>query len=234
MNQGVWLRVVKRVVLWALIGVVLLQVWFFACLGWWTYFNPSSTRFMQIRLSQLRDKNPTATLKHQWVDYSLISPTIKRAVIAAEDGRFLQHGGVDWDAIEKAREKNERRGKVTHGGSTISQQLAKNLFLSSQRSYVRKGQEMVITFMMEFLWTKKRILEVYLNSVEWGNGVFGVEAASRYYFGVSSNQLNQTQAARLAAMLPAPRYFDTHRGSPTLERRTEVIAVRAYQVAIPK
>ncbi len=227
-------RVLRRVLLWALIALLALQAWYLGCIVWWSYVNPSSTRFMQIRLSELREKKPDATLQRQWVDYNRISPNIKRAVIAAEDGKFLEHNGVDWDAIEQAYQRNQRRGHVTHGGSTISQQLAKNLFLSSQRSYVRKGQEFVITLMLEGVWSKHRILEVYLNSVEWGNGVFGIEAAARHYFGTSAANLSPSQASQLAAMLPAPRFYDRNRGSGTLARRAATIEARMYQVAIPR
>jgi monofunctional biosynthetic peptidoglycan transglycosylase len=229
-----FLRYLRRAVLVFVILLLVVQLWFFSCVVWWKFVNPSTTRFMEIRLSQMREKNPKAQLQHAWVPYEKISSHMKRAAVAAEDTRFTQHFGVDWEAIEKARERNDKRGRVTHGGSTITQQLAKNLFLNSQRSYVRKGQELIITWMIEAVMPKRRILEIYLNVVEIGNGVYGVESGSRYYFGVSASQLDVGQAARLAAMLPAPRYFDRNRGSESLDRRAEVVLVRMNQVAIPK
>jgi monofunctional glycosyltransferase len=176
---------------------------------------------------------------HQWVPYARISDHLKRAVITAEDSRFAEHEGVDWEAVAKAYEHNERvsnekdaartaagkrqRARIK-GGSTITQQLAKNLFLSGERSYLRKGQELAIAYMLEFWMTKQRILEVYLNVIEWGNGVFGAEAAARHYFGVSAAQLGPSQAAQLAVMLPNPRFYDTRRGSPYLARRSAAVA----------
>ena len=154
-----------------------------------------------------------------WVDYARISPNLKRAVVTSEDARFLEHEGVDWEAMQRAYHDNLRRGRPARGGSTISQQLAKNLFLSSRRSYLRKAQEVVITFMIEALWDKRRILEVYLNVVEWGDGIFGAEAGARHYFGVSAAALDPEQAATMAAMLPSPRFFDRHREAPFLGER---------------
>lgn len=201
-------RTFKRLIIWALIFILLLQVWFFAQLLWWKWNNPVITSFMSIRLNELKEKNPHAKLQHQWIEYNNISIHLKRAVIAAEDGKFLQHDGFDWEGMEHALKKNQQRGKRTAGGSTISQQLAKNLFLSPSRSYIRKAQEAVITLMLEFLWDKQRILEVYLNVVEWGNGVFGAEAGARRHFGISAAQISAPQAARMVVMLPNPRKFE--------------------------
>ena len=156
---------------------------------------------MRQQLSALREKNPNATLQHQWVPYNRISPNLKRAVIASEDANFAEHEGVDWNALEKAYEKNNKKRKVVSGGSTITQQLAKNLFLSGSRNYLRKGQEMIIAFMLETVMSKERILEIYLNVVEMGRGVFGAEAAARHYFNTTAARLNPAQAARLAVML---------------------------------
>ncbi|HUW80821.1 MAG TPA: monofunctional biosynthetic peptidoglycan transglycosylase, partial [Acidocella sp.] len=144
----------------------------------------------------------------------------------------------DWNAIRDAWIKNhnlrdERLHRVI-GGSTITQQLAKNLFLSPQRSYVRKAQELVITFMLEGILGKRRILEIYLNSVEWGEGIYGAEAASQHYFHVPAARLSSWQAARLAVMLPAPRFFQKHLYGPYINSRTGVIASRAYAVQIPR
>jgi monofunctional biosynthetic peptidoglycan transglycosylase len=168
-----------------------------------------------------------------WVDYGRISANLKRAVIASEDGRFVEHDGVDWEAMQKAYRDNLRRGHTARGGSTISQQLAKNLFLSSRRSYLRKAQELIITFMIEATWNKRRILEVYLNVVEWGDGVYGAEAGARHYFGLPSSALDQDQAARMAAMLPAPKFFDRHRDSGYLEQRSQTIQKTLPYAQIP-
>lgn len=206
-----------------LCAVLLLQFWYFAHVLWWTRADPDSTAFMRAEQVRLRLSQPQAALKHRWVPYDRISPALKRAVIAAEDANFSEHDGVDWDAIERAYDQNLIRGRVVRGGSTISMQLAKNLFLSGERSYPRKAQELVITYMLESLMSKRRILEIYLNVAEWGVGVFGAEAASQHYFGVSAAQLGPAQSARLAAMLPRPRFYDRNRGSVALARRASMI-----------
>jgi monofunctional biosynthetic peptidoglycan transglycosylase len=227
------LRTVKWTLV-ALIGAVLLvQLWFFAQVVWWAKFNPSQTAFMEMRLDGLREKNPAAKLEHQWVPYERIAPSLKRAIVAAEDMKFLDHEGFDWEGIQKALEKNRKRGKIVAGGSTITQQLAKNLFLSGDRTWWRKGQEAAITLMIEIVWSKRRILEVYLNVIEWGNGVFGAEAAARRYFGVSAAQLSPEQSARLAAMVPSPRRYDRLRETPYLAERTAIILGRMNAAQIP-
>ena len=223
----------KWIFLGPLIAVLLLQLYFFLQICWWTQFNPSSTSFMREQLAILREKNPKATLKHQWVPYQRISNHLKRAVVASEDANFADHDGVDWVALEKAWEKNNRRHKVVGGGSTITQQLAKNLFLSGSRSYLRKGQEMIIAFMLEAVMSKERILEVYLNVVEYGRGVFGAEAAARHYFRTSAANLSPSQAARLAVMLPNPRYYDRVRETNYLVRRTALIQRRMNSAELP-
>jgi len=227
----------RRFLLW-IVGlplalVLLLQLWYLAHIVWWVKFNPSSTAFMRAQLERLQEKNPKAQLQHQWVPYHRISPHLKRAIIAAEDANFAEHEGVDWEALQKAYEKNAKKGKVVSGGSTITQQLAKNLFLSGQRSYVRKAQEMVITFMLEAVMDKRRIFEIYLNVVEWGNGVFGCEAASRKYYGVPAASLGPAEAAKLAVMLPNPRYFGRHLDSNYLARRTMLIQTRMNSADLP-
>lgn len=181
----------------------------------------------------LQEKNPNFRLQHKWVPYDRISNNLKRAIIASEDSNFSEHEGVDWDALQKAYEKNTKKRKVVAGGSTITQQLAKNLFLSGDRSYLRKAQELIITYMLEFLMDKERIFEIYLNVVEWGVGIFGAEAAAQHYFGVSAANLAPGQAARLAVMLPNPRFFDRHRGSGYLARRTSVILRRMGAAELP-
>ncbi len=197
-----------RLIKWLLVLVLFYQLWIFAHLLVWKWINPQETSFMSIRLEELREKNPSARLRHHWVDYEQISSHLKRAVVAAEDDRFMDHHGFDLQGIKKALEKNERKGQAVAGGSSITQQLAKNLFLSPSRSYLRKGQEALIALMIELLWDKRRILEVYLNVVEWGSGVFGAEAASRHYYKVSAAQIGQSAAARLAVMLPNPRKYE--------------------------
>jgi monofunctional biosynthetic peptidoglycan transglycosylase len=181
----------------------------------------------------LRQKSPKAGLRHRWVPYERISIHLKRAVITSEAARFSEHEGIDWDAVEKAYETNLKRGRPAKGGSTITQQLAKNLFLSPERSYLRKGQELVITYMIEALWDKRRILEVYLNVVEWGEGIFGAEAAARYYYGVPAAQLGVEQSARLAAYLPNPKRYGRVRSGPYLDRRTADIARYMSDAIVP-
>jgi len=211
----------------------LYQVWLFAHVCWWVKFNPSSSSFMQSRLVDMQGKNPKAALRQYWVPYSRISDNLKSALIAAEDAKFVDHEGFDWEGIAKAYEKNLRKGKIVAGGSTISQQLAKNLFLSTKRTPWRKVEEAVITLMLEAVMTKKRIFEIYLNVIEWGNGVFGAEAAARHYFQVSASQLTPEQAAILAAMVPNPRYYDRHREARGLMLKTEIILSRMNDVEIP-
>ncbi len=231
------LQVGAKLMLWAaglaLLALCAYQASIYLRVWWWVEHNPRSTSFMDRRLEALRDQEPGANLKQVWVPYGRIAQNLKLAVIAAEDTAFVEHEGFDWKGIEKAFEKNQKKGKVVAGGSTITQQLAKNLFLSGERSYVRKAQEAVITWMLEERMDKDRILEIYLNVVEWGNGVFGAEAAARHYFGVPAAQLSREQAARLAAMLPNPRFYDRNRTSAYLARRVPVILARMKQVEAP-
>ena len=211
----------------------LYQVWLFAHVCWWVKFNPSSSAFMDTRLEIMQGKNPDAELRQQWVPYARISDNLKRALIAAEDARFVDHVGFDWEGIQKAYEKDLKKGKIVAGGSTISQQLAKNLFLSTRRTPWRKMEETMITLMLEAVMDKERIFEIYLNVIEWGNGVFGAEAAARHYYQVSASQLSSDQAAKLAAMVPNPRYYDNHREAPGLLRKTDIILARMNDVEIP-
>lgn len=218
------------------IGVVFLyQLWIFGHVVYWNFYDPASSAFMQDRLDGLQEKNPkvTVTLRNQWVPYERISPNLKRAIIAAEDGKFLEHEGFDFEAIQKAYEKNLKKGKLVAGGSTISQQLAKNLFLSSKKTPWRKGEEVIITLMLENVMSKRRILEIYLNVIEWGNGVFGAEAAARYYFGVPASSLTAEQSARLAAMVPNPRFYDRNRNTPWLLKKTDILLNRMNSSQIP-
>ena len=209
------------------------QLSYLARVWWMKDHNPESTSFMQAGLDRMREKKPAAQLRHAWVPYDRISVHLKRAVVAAEDGRFVDHEGFDWDAIEKALEKNRQKGRVVGGGSTISQQLAKNLFLSGERTPWRKGQEALITVMIEQVMDKRRILELYLNVIEWGDGVYGAEAAARHYFGTGAAAVGPAQAARLAAMVPNPRYYDRVRSTPWLERKTRMILARMPAAELP-
>ena len=203
------------------------QVW------WLRSHNPATTAFMRIGLERLQARAPGARLAYRWVPYGLISADLKRAVIASEDQRFLEHHGFDVEAIEKAYARNVRRGVVRRGGSTISQQLAKNLFLSPSRTYLRKAQEALITVELECLLSKRRILELYLNVVEWGGGIYGAEAASRHYFDTAAVDLTPEQAARLAAMLPRPRSYTNDPDTPWLDERTEALLEVMKQVSVP-
>jgi monofunctional glycosyltransferase len=230
-------RIAAKIVAYSLgalaLAFVLAQGWFYAHILYWRERDPSSTAFMERRLAERQAKNSRAALRQRWVPYEGISNHLKRAVVAAEDARFLDHEGFDWDMIQKAMERNERRGKVVAGASTISQQLAKNLFLSGERSWLRKGQEAIITWMLESTLTKRRILELYLNVAEWGDGVFGAEAAARQHFGVSAASLSAEQAAWLAVILPSPRRYQGGRLTPYLAGRVETIAKRMGTAQIP-
>lgn len=201
-------QTIKRLFIILIVLLFAYQLWVFGWILWWKKNPPVETSFMEIRLDELQQKNPQAKLKYQWLPYERISVNLKRAVVAAEDDKFMEHSGFDWDGIEYALKKNQRKGKKVAGGSTITQQLAKNLFLSPSRSYIRKLQEAVIAFMIEVLWDKRRILEVYLNVVEWGSGIFGAEAGARSQFGQSATSLSESQAAHMAVMLPSPRRFE--------------------------
>lgn len=227
------LRWFKRLLAALLVAFVLYQAWLFAWVVAWNWINPATTHFMEIRLAELRSTNPQARLQQQWVDYARISVQLKRALIVAEDDLFTQHDGFDWDGIQRALERNKRKGRIVAGGSTISQQLAKNLFLSPQKTPWRKAEEALVTLMIEAVWSKRRIFEVYLNVIEWGNGVFGAEAAARHYFGVGAGQLSAEQAARLAGMVPSPRFYDRHRNAPGLAAKAVLIQQRMPAARIP-
>ena len=198
---------------------LLVQLWIFASLAWWRYKPVETTMFMRIDYWS----EPSKPIQHEWRDYDEISEYMKKAIVAAEDGKFMQHHGFDWDGIQAALERNNDTGKVVAGGSTISQQLAKNLFLYNKRSFIRKGQEAVATWMMERMWSKERILEVYLNSVEFGDNIYGVEAATQHYFGKSSRSLSREQAVFLAAILPNPKYYQDHQNDRKLQNRERMI-----------
>ena len=209
------------------------QAYYFAQIAVWNYVNPQSTAFMRSDAWTLPKDRPGIALQHTWVPYDQISHNLKRAIIASEDANFVNNNGYETDAILQAWERNKAKGKIVRGGSTITQQLARNLFLSRDKSYIRKGQELIITWMLETLMDKERIFEIYLNSVEWGNGVYGAEAAAQYYFKTSAGKLTAGQSARLAVMLPRPKYFDDHRGSAYLVQRARVIARRMGAAELP-
>jgi monofunctional biosynthetic peptidoglycan transglycosylase len=219
-----------------------LQVFFVARIAMMRYVDPGSTAFQRSELGRLNHKYPAVRWSQQWVAHPKLPVHIQRAVIASEDDIFASHTGVQWEALERAWSKNARAEvkaqaknqtpKVV-GGSTITQQLAKNLFLSSERTFFRKAQELVLTIALEQCLSKQRILDIYLNNVEWGQGVFGVEAAARHYYGLSASELSAAQAARLAVMLPRPKYYEKFPRSPYLNDRASTILARMPMVALP-
>jgi monofunctional glycosyltransferase len=217
----------------AVLAAVAVQLWFLSHIIYWTVFNPTTTAFMERRVESMRAKGGRVTLRRQWVPYERISVHLKRAVVAAEDARFLDHEGFDWEAIQKAMTRNEQRGKVVAGASTISQQLAKNLFLSGERSWLRKGEEAAITWMLERTMSKRRILELYLNVAEWGDGIFGAEAAARHHFGIPASALGPEHAAWLAVILPSPLRYEHGRMTPYLVDRAATVYSRMPSAQIP-
>lgn len=230
-----WRAYRLRHLIWTLLFCYLgWNLWIFSYIAALNWMNPDTTRFMQEQLDRLQDDDPDASLSYQWVPYEKISRQMKRALLVAEDARFAEHNGFDWDGIQTAFEKNLKRGRIVAGGSTISQQLAKNLFLSSSRTPWRKAEEALITLMLEGLLKKQRIYEIYLNVIEWGDGVFGVEAASRRYYRVHASQLSAPQAAHLAAMVTNPRYYEDHQHDRHLQFKTGIILKRMSQADLPQ
>ena len=230
-------------VLLAGLGLQLFFILRIAALAWW---DPASTSFQRSEAVRILRQKNSLPWRHQWQPYDRISIHLKRAVVVSEDDIFAQHDGVQWDAIEKAWSKNTRAQQQAAqasasrsstpkivGGSTITQQLAKNLLLSGERTWARKAQEFALTLALEGLLSKRRILEIYLNSVEWGEGVFGAEAAAQHYFGKSAQQLTPYEAARLAVMLPRPKYFERLPNSAYLAQRAEVIVARLGAARLP-
>ncbi len=234
-----WLWPLLRGLLWLALG---LQLVFLIRIASLIVIDPASTAFERTEMARLSDNGLVPRWQQQWVNLDRMSVHLQRAVIVSEDDLFLQHQGVQWSALEKAWQRNERaqshaqrQGKQARlvGGSTITQQLAKNLFLSGERTWLRKGQEFVLTLMLETLLSKRRILEIYLNHVEWGQGVFGAQAAARHYFRKNASELTEWEAARLAVMLPRPKWFEQHPDSPYWADRTEVILARMAGVKTP-
>jgi monofunctional biosynthetic peptidoglycan transglycosylase len=234
---------------------VALQLFFFGRIALMAVVDPQSTTFQRSEIWRLASEQGRVAWGQQWVDDERLGQHLKRAVIASEDSTFTDHAGVDWDALERAWERNQRAQELADkrnerlqkrapekapvsakvvGGSTITQQLAKNLFLSGERTPLRKGQELVLTFALETCRSKQRILEIYLNSVEWGEGLFGAQAAARYYFRVDAAQLGVSQAARLAVMLPAPKRYEKRMGSAWLADRAATVAARMAAVELPQ
>ncbi len=243
-----WLLLVRWLTLLVLC-LLALQLFFVLRIALMVWVDPQSTTFQRSEARRIMGETGDLPWRQQWVDAQHISDHLKRAVIASEDGGFVEHNGVDWDAIEKAWERNQRaedaaeRRKARNtaapvqakviGGSTITQQLAKNLLLSGERTVWRKAQEFVLTLALEALLGKARILEVYLNHVEWGEGVFGAQAAAQHYFRLNASQLSPSQAARLAVMLPAPKRFEKRPGSAYLSGRTATVLARMNAVPLP-
>jgi monofunctional biosynthetic peptidoglycan transglycosylase len=241
----------KGLLRWLLLVVLaglLLQVFFVLRIAAAVSIDPQSTTFQRSEAWRIAHRTGRLPWREEWVPYARISDHLKRAVIASEDDGFASHDGVDWEAIEKAWERNAkaeeqaaRRAQLRPsakppkivGGSTITQQLAKNLLLSGERTLVRKAQEIVLTYALEAMLSKQRILEIYLNSVEWGEGVFGAEAAARHYWRKSAAQLTPYEAARLAVMLPRPRYFEKVPNSGYLASRAQTILARMRNAELP-
>ena len=230
-------KVALAALLLAVFAFLLYQFGLFVMVVWLCFRDPSSSAFMKATQAQLRSENPDAVIHYKWVPYERISRNLKEAVIASVDSNFTNHDGVEWDAIKKAWSYNlhqtERGSGKVRGGSTITQQLAKNLFLSSSRSYWRKGQELLLTYMLEAVMSKERILELYLNLAQWGTDVFGAEAAAAHYYKSTAARLSSAQAARLASMLPNPAYYDEHGNTAYLRSRTATIQARMRLVDIP-
>lgn len=250
-----------RFVTLLLICGLALQLYFLVRVALMLVIDPQSTSFQRSEAWRLLSEKHQIVWAQDWVSDAQISDHLKRAVIASEDAGFANHHGVEWEAIEKAWSRNQKaeaRAEQTNeqlakrqaarkadaaaparatpklvGGSTISQQLAKNLFLSGERTIARKAQEFVITFMLEALLSKRRILTIYLNNVEWGEGVFGAQAAARTYFRSDAARLSAPAAARLAVMLPAPKRFEKQPGSAYVSGRAATIVARMGAVELP-
>ncbi|MBL0090213.1 MAG: monofunctional biosynthetic peptidoglycan transglycosylase [Ideonella sp.] len=236
-----WRGLRQAIALLALCTAALQLVWV-ARIALMNVLDPQSTTFQRSEIWRLFTEKGQVAWGQQWIALSQMSPQLPRAVIASEDAGFTDHGGVEWDALENAWARNQRaQARATHakrppkvvGGSTISQQLAKNLFLSGERTWPRKAQEFVLTLTLEALLSKRRILEIYLNNVEFGEGLFGVQAASGFYFRRDASRLDALSAARLAVMLPAPKRFERQFGSGMLQGRAATIAARMPAVEVP-
>jgi len=243
---------VKGIARWialALLAFVALQLFFIVRIGLMAVVDPQSTTFQRSEAWRIATERDRLRWSQRWIPYGQISENLKRAVIASEDGSFVNHDGVDWDALDKAWARNAKAEELASkraqlaptrakpakivGGSTITQQLAKNLLLSGERSFLRKGQELVLAMVLEHTLSKQRILEIYLNNVEWGEGVFGAEAAAWHYFRKPASRLSPYEAARLAVMLPQPKRFEKLPGSSYLAGRTSTIVARMRDTELP-
>jgi monofunctional biosynthetic peptidoglycan transglycosylase len=242
------MKAIGRWLLLAVLAFVGLQLFFVLRIAVAAWIDPQSTTFQRSEAWRVAREHDRLRWSQHWVPYAQISDNLKRAVIASEDDGFASHEGVDWEAIEKAWQKNAKAEELAArraqlrpnakppkivGGSTITQQLAKNLLLSGERTLLRKGQEIVLTYALEALLPKERILEIYLNNVEWGEGVFGAEAAAQHYWRKHASQLSAYEAARLAVMLPRPKYFEKLPHSGYLASRTQTIAARMRSAELP-
>jgi monofunctional biosynthetic peptidoglycan transglycosylase len=239
------MRAVLRWAAMLLLALAALQLYFVLRIALMTVLDPQSTTFQRSEMWRITREKGQLRWRQEWMAYGQLPDHLKRAVIAAEDGSFSQHEGVDWEAVEKAWQRNavaeealarrnlKARTPKVIGGSTITQQLAKNLLLSGERTLLRKGQEMVLAYSLERLLSKERILEIYLNNVEWGEGVFGAEAAAQHYFRKPALRLTAYEAARLAVMLPRPRYFEKLPNSGYLASRAATIVARMRDAELP-
>ena len=188
--------------------------------------KPTVTALMRQRIQEAEDQGEKFTIVHQWISISKIPKYVLDAIIVAEDGTFYSHTGVDWYEIQESMERNLEEGKIVRGASTITQQLAKNLYLSTSRTPTRKLKELIITVMLEARLSKKKILELYVNNIEWGPGIFGIQAASRTYFRKSASQLNRDEAARLAAVIPSPLRYRPNENSQYVTRKKQIVLKR--------
>jgi len=242
------MKALFRLIGLGLLAGLALQLFFVGRIAVMAVVDPESTAFQRSEAYLVARNTGALKWRQQWVPYSALPDNLKRAVIASEDASFAEHDGVDMEALEKAWDKNakaEQRAAQSAsrlaqtkpvkivGGSTITQQLAKNLFLSGERTLLRKGQELVLTLLLEALLGKERILEIYLNSVEWGEGIFGAEAAAQHYYRKPAARLSAYEAARLAVMLPRPKYFETRPNSGYLASRAGTIVARMGGVELP-
>lgn len=231
-----WLLYFLKCIVW---GVVAIQLYFVVQIAAWIFINPSSTAFQRAEHWRLCHLSLHCPIQHRWVPYSQISNDLKRAILVSEDDIFFIHSGVRIEDMQKAWERNQKAGaRVVRGGSTITQQLAKNLFLSSEKNYFRKTQELIITGLLELILSKQRILEIYMNSVEWGEGIFGIGAATQHYFVSAPKNITRDQAASLASALPAPKCFDKNkyckRGGIDFSARQQFILESMDRIALPK
>lgn len=231
-KTGTFVLWTKRIFLGLLVLFFLFQLHYLVRITWFGFFEPSSTPYMRQEENRLNERH-LSKIQYKWIDFSQISPNLIRAVVAAEDAKFMEHSGVQWDAIKEAFIANILKDRRAPGGSTLTQQTVKNLFLSHERSYIRKAEEIFLAQMMELLWSKKRILETYLNIAEFGNGIFGVEAASRYYFKKNAASLNKSESVWLASILINPKKYQNRMRTSHLNRRIDRIYHDMDLVPVP-